>query len=66
MNKSTVIFLVLRGLEGNSPTTWEPYPTKRGFNYFPGYGRHRYGDNHYPAHEARECPRVELYQGQGR
>ncbi|GAB3179380.1 sulfatase-like hydrolase/transferase [Telluribacter humicola] len=54
----------LQGLEGNSPTTWEAYPTKRGFDYFLGYVRHRDGHNHYPAHNARERPPVELYHGQ--
>ncbi|WP_247235605.1 sulfatase-like hydrolase/transferase [Telluribacter sp. SYSU D00476] len=54
----------LQGLEGDSPATWEAYPTRRGFDYFLGYVRHRDGHNHYPAHKARERPAVELYQGQ--
>ncbi|MEX2591796.1 MAG: sulfatase-like hydrolase/transferase [Anditalea sp.] len=53
----------LQGTEGNSPDTWEAYPTKRGFDYFFGYVRHRDGHNHYPAHEAPERPPVELYDG---
>ncbi len=53
----------LQGTEGNSPGTWEAYPTKRGFDYFFGYVRHRDGHNHYPAHEAPERPPVELYSG---
>lgn len=53
----------LQGLEGSNPETWEAYPTKRGFDHFFGYVRHRDGHNHYPAHEARERPAVELYSG---
>lgn len=53
----------LQGLEGNSPESWDAYPTKRGFDYFFGYVRHRDGHNHYPAHEVRERPKVELYAG---
>ena len=53
----------LQGLEGSSPETWEAYPTKRGFDHFFGYVRHRDGHNHYPAHEARDRPAVELYLG---
>ena len=53
----------LQGLEGDSPESWEAYPTKRGFNYFLGYVRHRDGHNHYPAHEAPARPPVELYEG---
>ncbi|MFW6259403.1 MAG: sulfatase-like hydrolase/transferase [Tangfeifania sp.] len=54
----------LQGKEGNSPQTWDAYPTKRGFDFFFGYVRHRDGHNHYPAHEVRERPAVELYYGQ--
>lgn len=53
----------LQGRGGDSPQTWEAYPTKRGFDHFFGYVRHRDGHNHYPAHEARERPAVELYAG---
>lgn len=53
----------LQGREGDSPETWEAYPTKRGFDHFFGYVRHRDGHNHYPAHEVRERPAVELYSG---
>ncbi len=53
----------LQGKDGNSPQTWEAYPTKRGFDFFFGYVRHRDGHNHYPAHEVRERPAVELYYG---
>jgi len=34
---------------GNSPEKWAGYPTKRGFDYFYGYVRHRDGHQHYPA-----------------
>lgn len=54
----------LQGLEGDSPSTWEAYPTKRGFDYFFGYVRHTDGHNHYPAHEAPARPLVELYDGE--
>jgi uncharacterized sulfatase len=53
----------LQGREGDSPESWEAYPTKRGFDHFFGYVRHRDGHNHYPAHEVRERPKVELYSG---
>ncbi|CAN5885228.1 arylsulfatase [soil metagenome] len=53
----------LQGTEGNTPATWEAYPTKRGFDYFLGYVRHKDGHNHYPAHQAPERPPVELYHG---
>ncbi|CAN5201742.1 arylsulfatase [soil metagenome] len=53
----------LQGMEGNSPETWEAYPTKRGFDHFFGYVRHTDGHNHYPAHEAPARPPVELYYG---
>jgi arylsulfatase A-like enzyme len=52
----------LQGLDGDSPDTWEAYPTKRGFDYFFGYVRHRDGHNHYPAHEAPDRPPVELWE----
>ncbi|WPP49201.1 sulfatase-like hydrolase/transferase [Catalinimonas niigatensis] len=53
----------LQGLEGDSPASWEAYPTKRGFDHFLGYVRHVDGHNHYPAHEAPARPPVELYAG---
>lgn len=53
----------LQGREGDSPQSWDAYPTKRGFDHFFGYVRHRDGHNHYPAHEVRERPKVELYSG---
>jgi arylsulfatase A-like enzyme len=51
----------LQGREGNSPESWKAYPTKRGFDHFFGYVRHRDGHNHYPAHKTPERPPVELY-----
>ncbi|MEM6688071.1 MAG: sulfatase-like hydrolase/transferase [Planctomycetota bacterium] len=36
--------------DGNNPDEWQAYPTKRGFNEFFGYVRHRDGHQHYPAH----------------
>ncbi len=53
----------LQGREGNNPESWEAYPTKRGFDHFFGYVRHRDGHNHYPAHKAPERDPVELYSG---
>ncbi|WP_373524169.1 sulfatase-like hydrolase/transferase [Aquiflexum sp.] len=53
----------LQGLEGNNPDTWEAYPTKRGFDYFFGYVRHRDGHNHYPAHHVTNRSPKELYDG---
>lgn len=52
----------LQGQEGNSPSAWEAYPTKRGFDYFFGYVRHVDGHNHYPAHQAPNRPPMELYE----
>lgn len=34
--------------------TWEGFPTKRGFDYFYGYIRHRDGHFHYPKESGRE------------
>jgi len=38
------------GLQGSgtNAATWPAYPTKRGFDYFLGYVRHRDGHEHYP------------------
>lgn len=41
----------LQGLvseENENPENWIAYPTKRGFDYFYGYVRHRDGHEHYP------------------
>ncbi|MEX2511591.1 MAG: sulfatase-like hydrolase/transferase [Cyclobacteriaceae bacterium] len=53
----------LQGLKGDSPSTWEAYPTKRGFDYFFGYVRRRDGHNHYPAHDVADRGPMELYDG---
>ncbi len=53
----------LQGLKGDSPETWQAYPTKRGFDYFFGYVHHKDGHNHYPAHKARKRPPSPLYEG---
>lgn len=53
----------LQGRDGDSPETWEAYPTKRGFDYFFGQVRHRDGHNHYPAHEVADRPKMEIYSG---
>jgi len=37
--------------EGTDAATWPAYPTRRGFDDFLGYVRHRDGHLHYPAHE---------------
>lgn len=34
--------------KGSDPATWPAYPTKRGFDYFFGYVRHKDGHEHYP------------------
>ncbi|MGZ4963891.1 MAG: sulfatase-like hydrolase/transferase, partial [Limisphaerales bacterium] len=34
--------------KGNNPASWPAYPTKRGFDYYFGYVRHRDGHEHYP------------------
>ena len=34
--------------ENENPQHWPSYPTKRGFDYFYGYVRHRDGHEHYP------------------
>ncbi|QDV08315.1 Arylsulfatase [Planctomycetes bacterium Poly30] len=54
------------GLQGNgeSPATWPAYPTKRGFDEFFGYVRHRDGHSHYPAHKTEARGKMELYDGQ--
>ncbi len=35
--------------DGETPEQWDAYPTKRGFDEFYGYVRHRDGHVHYPA-----------------
>jgi arylsulfatase A-like enzyme len=40
--------------QGNSPETWPAYPTKRGFDLFFGYVRHKDGHAHYPKEDRKE------------
>ena len=40
--------------QGDSPKTWPAYPTKRGFDFFYGYVRHRDGHAHYPKEDTKE------------
>lgn len=54
--------------EGDSPSTWSAYPTKRGFDFFHGYVRHTDGHQHYPGNawplggsESHRSPK-ELYE----
>lgn len=49
--------------KGESPETWPAYPTKRGFDEFFGYVRHRDGHSHYPAHKTEARGAMELYDG---
>ena len=49
--------------KGKSPETWPAYPTKRGFDEFFGYVRHRDGHSHYPAHKTEARGKMELYDG---
>ncbi|WP_200390450.1 sulfatase-like hydrolase/transferase [Roseibacillus ishigakijimensis] len=47
------------GLQGKRPedsqeADWESYPTRRGFDFFFGYVRHRDGHQHYPKEKAKE------------
>ncbi|MDA0768534.1 MAG: sulfatase-like hydrolase/transferase [Verrucomicrobia bacterium] len=35
---------------GSSPSAWSAYPTKRGFDFFFGYVRHKDGHSQYPFH----------------
>ena len=53
------------GLQGNSDTSrpknapgdpqfWPAYPTKRGFDFFHGYVRHKDGHQHYPKEDKKE------------
>lgn len=37
-----------------SPASWPAYPTKRGFDFYFGYVRHRDGHFHYPKEDKRE------------
>jgi arylsulfatase A-like enzyme len=39
---------------GQMPAYWTGYPTRRGFDYFFGYVRHKDGHFHYPKEDGRE------------
>lgn len=39
---------------GGNPETWPAYPTKRGFDFYFGYVRHKDGHLHYPKEDHRE------------
>ncbi len=41
---------------GGTPTTCPAWPTKRGFDYFFGYGNHRMGHRHYPYEDPHQDP----------
>lgn len=50
------------GLQGvgpgqTDPATWPAYPTKRGFDYFFGYARHKDGHEHYPKEGLYDGPK---------
>jgi arylsulfatase A-like enzyme len=50
------------GLQGvgpgeNNPATWPAYPTRRGFDYFFGYARHKDGHEHYPKEGLYDGPK---------
>lgn len=40
--------------EAGSPALWPAYPTKRGFDFYYGYVRHKDGHFHYPKEDGRE------------
>ncbi len=41
---------------GGTPSTCPAWPTKRGFDYFFGYGNHRMGHRHYPYEDPHQDP----------
>jgi len=47
--------------QGSNPQQWPAYPTKRGFDYFFGYVRHRDGHEHYPK-EGKYRGRKEVWE----
>ena len=49
---------------GRNPTEWPAYPTKRGFDYFFGYARHKDGHEHYPKEGLYDGPK-EVWDGAG-
>lgn len=50
------------GEKAGSPATWPAYPTKRGFDTFFGYVRHRDGHEHYPKEGPYRGP-VQVWDG---
>lgn len=42
---------------GKNPDAWAAYPTKRGFDYFMGYVRHKDGHEHYPKEGLYDGPK---------
>ncbi|MEM6571398.1 MAG: sulfatase-like hydrolase/transferase [Planctomycetota bacterium] len=50
--------------KGDSAATWPAYPTKRGFDEFYGYVRHRDGHSHYPAHQTRARKKMQVWDGE--
>lgn len=40
--------------QGTSPGNWPAYPTKRGFDFYFGYVRHKDGHAHYPKEDGKE------------
>jgi arylsulfatase A-like enzyme len=47
---------------GRNPTEWPAYPTKRGFDSFFGYARHKDGHEHYPKEGLYDGPK-EVWDG---
>ena len=47
---------------GHNPAEWPAYPTKRGFDYFFGYARHKDGHEHYPKEGVYDGPK-EVWDG---
>jgi len=43
-----------RESQGGNPILWPAYPTKRGFDFYFGYVRHRDGHFHYPKEDGKE------------
>ncbi|MGC6427819.1 MAG: sulfatase-like hydrolase/transferase [Akkermansiaceae bacterium] len=43
-----------RAKKKGDPANWPSYPTKRGFDFFHGYVRHRDGHMHYPLEDQKE------------
>ncbi|MEM9383064.1 MAG: sulfatase-like hydrolase/transferase [Planctomycetota bacterium] len=50
--------------KGDSASSWPAYPTKRGFDDFFGYVRHRDGHSHYPAHVTKARKKMQVWDGE--